>query len=433
MLNRGTWKQRFWSNRQYWNGEGPVFLYVGGEGALSGYEVVSGENVELAQAHGALLFALEHRFYGGSQPTSDLSLENMGLLSSHQALADLATFVTWANEEYGIPADAKWVTFGGSYPGALSAWARLKFPNLIHAAVASSGPVQAKLDFTGYHTVVAESLKLEEIGGSQLCYDRTRAAFQTVTDVVKSGQQDMYDNLQKQFCMCGGNVTNADDVATFVSDLADSFDESVQYDREAGPIDSVAYLCSLMNDTSHSPLTALAQFYKDSHNSDSCTFCNSNTSYAASLIEMMNTTTPPPHGVGLRQWIWQTCSQFGYYQTCEPDTPCPFSPYMTLASNTDICRDVYNMTVEEVTAAINFTNSWYGGNSTVAERVVYVDGTVDPWHALAVIETLQPESPAILIDGAAHCRDLRPSNENDTPALKAARKQIASYLADWLK
>jgi hypothetical protein len=42
--------------------------------------------------------------------------------------------------------------------GALSAWFRLKYPHLVHAAVASSAPVKAIVDFSDYLVVVNNSL-----------------------------------------------------------------------------------------------------------------------------------------------------------------------------------------------------------------------------------------------------------------------------------
>ena len=41
--------------------------------------------VVYAQKFGALLVALEHRFYGESKPTDDLSTDNLRFLSSQQA------------------------------------------------------------------------------------------------------------------------------------------------------------------------------------------------------------------------------------------------------------------------------------------------------------------------------------------------------------
>lgn len=57
---------------------------------------------------------------------------NSGLkyLSSRQALADLSNFHRQVTEEYKLTDANKWVSFGGSYPGMLAGWFRLKFPNL---------------------------------------------------------------------------------------------------------------------------------------------------------------------------------------------------------------------------------------------------------------------------------------------------------------
>lgn len=147
------WPQRFWLNASFWKGgASPVFFYIEGEGAGSPYSVVSGEHVELAASYGALLVALEHRYYGASIPVPDMSTANMRFLSSHQAIADIATFLDgFLKPAFNLTAANKVVTFGGSYPGALSAWARLRLPHLVHAAISTSSPVQASFDDVSYN------------------------------------------------------------------------------------------------------------------------------------------------------------------------------------------------------------------------------------------------------------------------------------------
>ena len=45
-----------------------------------------------------------------------MSVKNLGYLSSEQALADLASFITGMNEQRNLT-ETKWIAFGGSYPG----------------------------------------------------------------------------------------------------------------------------------------------------------------------------------------------------------------------------------------------------------------------------------------------------------------------------
>lgn len=81
-------------------------------------------------------------------PNSDMSTKNLRFLSSEQALADLAYFIEAKKKELQLPHN-KWIVFGGSYPGSLAAWFRLKYPHLAHGAVASSAPLLAKINFKG--------------------------------------------------------------------------------------------------------------------------------------------------------------------------------------------------------------------------------------------------------------------------------------------
>ena len=127
-----TWKQRYWVNDQYFRQNGPVFIMIGGEGEENPIWMTNGAWTDYAKKYGALCVLLEHRFYGKSHPTSDLSTENLVYLSSEQALADLAKFRQFIHTSFNLTDANKWISFGGSYPGSLSAWFRLKYPHLVH-------------------------------------------------------------------------------------------------------------------------------------------------------------------------------------------------------------------------------------------------------------------------------------------------------------
>lgn len=78
----------------------------------------------------------------------DLTIESLSYLSSEQALADLANFINNQTTARNLT-KSKVITFGGSYPGSLSAWFRSKYPHIVHAAISSSAPIVAVADFSG--------------------------------------------------------------------------------------------------------------------------------------------------------------------------------------------------------------------------------------------------------------------------------------------
>lgn len=175
--NNASFSQRYFVNTTYWKGAesgAPVFLCVGGEGPPLDYLVLvssvhCNDMVELAPKHGALLLALEHRFYGPSIPNDDLSSENLVYLNSEQALGDIAAFHSHISGKFGLTSANRWVSWGGSYPGMMAAMARLRYPHLFHASVSSSSPLRAEVEMEEYNEVVANSMAAEDVGGSQEC------------------------------------------------------------------------------------------------------------------------------------------------------------------------------------------------------------------------------------------------------------------------
>lgn len=64
-----------------------------------------------------------------------------------------------------------------------------------------------------------------------------------------------------------------------------------------------------------------------------------------------------------------------------------------------LLRFIFRFNKDFVKAAVSSTNTNYGGLDIEVSRVVYVHGSVDPWHALGIIKTKDNDAPAIFIKG----------------------------------
>lgn len=429
-----TWRQRYFVNDTFFNGspDAPVFLMIGGEGEASAKWMVAGAWIEYAKIFGALCFQLEHRFYGASRPTPSLSTGNLGFLNSEQALADLANFIVLMNARYGLGNGNKWVAFGGSYPGSLAAWVRYKYPHLIHAAISSSGPLRAVADFKEYNEVVKSSLSTS----SQDCMAQVKMANKHLTKLL--GDQSGGELLTKKFRLCSTlDVSRKYDKENFATTLAGNFQGVVQYNKDnritTDPTSRVTIddVCSIMTNKEYGdPIDRYAEVNKFMMNltKTSCL----NVTYMDAITELMNITWSLDLEPAGRQWFYQTCVEFGFYQTSSSDSEL-FGPNFPLDLFTKQCENIFGFGRDVLDQGINRTNTIYGDLHLKVKRVLFVHGSIDPWHALGIISSKNPDAPAIFIKGTAHCANMYPSKDTDLPQLKEARKAVMYYLRSWLK
>ena len=220
--------QRYWFSDRFYKPGGPQFLMIGGRTEESSAWVDSDavEWTVLAKELGAKLFHLEHRFYGASQPTGDLTFGSLKYLTSEQALADVKNFITSMNAAHNIT-NPRWITFGGSYGGALSAWARQMYPETVYAAVASSGPVQAVVDFTEYLDIVYNVLKNYD----SACSDSIHNGFMKIKDLMKT--DDGRKSLSKSFATCDTLASDNDTLNYFYESIIDPYMTEVQYSDDS--------------------------------------------------------------------------------------------------------------------------------------------------------------------------------------------------------
>ena len=163
----------------------------------------------------------EHRFYGASQPFDSLATDNLRYLSSRQALEDLTYLHAHVTDTHSLPATTKWVCFGGSYSGALSAWFRTKYPQLVVGAVANSAPVLAQLDFTKYFDVVTNSLSDISAHGMQ-CIAAVKTAITSLQTAITSSVPSDRQAAATQFRSCSVPSTTLD-LANFFSTVGGAF------------------------------------------------------------------------------------------------------------------------------------------------------------------------------------------------------------------
>ncbi|XP_062043075.1 thymus-specific serine protease [Lepus europaeus] len=429
--DRRSFLQRYWVNDQHWAGQdGPVFLHLGGEGSLGPGSVMTGHPAALAPAWGALVIGLEHRFYGLSLPAGGLDLAQLRFLSSRHALTDAASARLALSRLLNVSSSSPWVCFGGSYAGSLAAWARLKFPHLFLASVASSAPVRATVDFSEYNDVVSSSLTNAAVGGSPECRAAVAAAFADVERRLRAGGRARIA-LRTELGACG-RLGSAADRAELLGALQAVVGGAVQYDGQAGAPLGVRTLCGLLLardrrgvPAPYSGLRRAVQIVKHSLGQRCLSFSR------AATVAQLRATEPQVSGVGDRQWLYQTCTEFGFYVSCE-DLRCPFSLLPALPSHLDLCEQVFGLTASSVAQAVAQTNSYYGGQSPRATHVLFVNGDIDPWHVLSVTQALGPSAPALLIPGASHCLDMAPERPSDSPSLRQGRQNISQQLQAWL-
>eukprot|EP00826_Nyctotherus_ovalis_P056849 TRINITY_DN7754_c0_g3_i7.p1 TRINITY_DN7754_c0_g3~~TRINITY_DN7754_c0_g3_i7.p1 ORF type:complete len:426 (-),score=72.17 TRINITY_DN7754_c0_g3_i7:43-1287(-) len=291
----GTFEARYWEMANYFKpGPNPkVILYICGE-SQGRFPAENTLPVLAAQKANAMVYSLEHRFYGESQLAADWSEKSLELLTFQQALADIAYFIESKNFEfkknYMHTKEPKWVVIGGSYAGAMAAWFRYKYPHLAVGAISSSGVVNAIDDFYHYEMQVVEDV--EKCG----------------KDAVKKlkAQQDlaakMINNRDKKVVEDFLKMINAEGM-TSIDFLYYYADVPVTWIQKGLRND----LCSLLNrfngtSTLQEVVIMAWEAAILNHTADS---------YRMSMLK----DTKIDSTKHSRQWYYQVCTTFGWFQT----------------------------------------------------------------------------------------------------------------------
>ena len=541
-----------------------AFLCVGGEGPALDESVLidsvhcTGDMLELAEylynqnndnnnnnkdspsVISIHLFALEHRYYGESYPvfssssntsnddngchsisssssssssscSSPVSNENLVYLSSRQALADLAHFVSNQTEKIlheqqqqqqqeGLSLFHKynndhnqrlqWVTFGGSYPGMLAAWARFRFPHFITAAVSSSAPVQATLDFPQYNQHIDRVLSMSAVGGSVTCRDIVETGHDQLSDILQTVNHNettaaatARQQIAQDFNLCNAStiLNDPQNIAVFLGDGVINVGTQGNDPACTEDLCNIAKKCQALIHSVHvlgkTPMESLQQLaaaQQELQNKTKCIDVSWN-----HVLELYSDPMRSQEG-GLRSWSWQTCTEFGFYQTCplqqrqssssgggsssSRQEQCPFGKgWHTVDLDLELCRHAFGIKALQVKQAIQETLDEFGGWNLTATNILSMNGNVDPWSELAILPPSSSSSTwsrqqqqrkrrsktkttttkshstsatlptAYMVPGASHHFWTHPSKVTDGPEVVAARQLIYNTVIRWLQ
>ncbi|EMS55557.1 putative serine protease EDA2 [Triticum urartu] len=413
---------------------GPVFLRICGESSCDG--LPNDYLAVIAKKFGAAVVTPEHRYYGKSSPFDSLTTDNLRFLSSKQALFDLAVFRQYyqvgqekLNSQYNRSAgfDNPWFVFGVSYSGALSAWFRLKFPHLTCGSLASSGVVLAVYNFTDFDKQVGESAgpqckaALQEITrlvDEQLRLDShsVKALFgaDSLTANFMWPNQLVFSNFtiftSLPICFLYMQLKNDGD---FLFLLADAAATTFQY----GNPDALCSPLSNAKKKGESLVETYAHFVKDYF------IKKLGTTVSSYDQEYLKETTPDDSSS--RLWWFQVCSEVAYFQVA-PKNDSVRSAQLNTRYNLDLCKNVYG---EGVYPDVFMTNLYYGGTSIAASKIVFTNGSQDPWRHAS--KQNSSEDRKVLI----YCTlsSLGDSSNCTSPeAVNTVRKQIVKHIDLWL-
>ncbi|XP_059193210.1 dipeptidyl peptidase 2 [Centropristis striata] len=427
-MGNGTFNQRYLINDTYWKkGYGPIFFYTGNEGDIWEFAFNSDFITELAAQQRALVIFAEHRYYGNSLPfgKDSFNIPEISLLTVEQALADYAVMITELKKQLAAT-DCPVIVFGGSYGGMLSAYMRLKYPNIVAGALAASAPVLSTAGLGDsrqfFRDVTAD---FESVAPE--CSDAVKMAFHQLKEMAD--RQD-YSRIQSELSLCKPPAS-AQDIRQLNGLLRNAFTLMAMLDYPYSthfmgnmPANPVKVACKTML-SGPDLLTNLRNTAGIVYNSTGLFACFDQYSLYVECAD--------PTGCGLGfdslAWDYQACTEID--MCYESNNVTDMFPPMFF---TETDREQYCSKRWAVIPRPDWLKTQFWGNAlSTASNIIFSNGDLDPWANGGVRKSLSTSLVAVNISGGAHHLDLRGSNAADPVSVINARKTEGELITQWVK
>ncbi|KAJ1816034.1 hypothetical protein LPJ75_002161 [Coemansia sp. RSA 2598] len=433
--NNRQWSQRYMINSTFYRSGGPIFMITPGESPLLSYYTDSVHLASLAQSTGGMVVAIEHRFYGQSNPLPDLSGESLAYLTIDNVLEDFASFIRAIKTNpssifpMAVPKDTKVVFGGGSYAGNIAAWMRAKYPDLVEGAWASSAVVYGRLENYQYDQSYGHHLNVLGCGG---CFAQ---AVKDLDDIFLSGDVQKIAEAQQKFGIPG--LTTADSAALIAALVSSAANDPIT--QTGDPMDYAVCSYFADNKTNDSQPTSCLDRYAAATNG-----AIERLGLLPNMMLIMGNSS-----LGLdytavdqvsRTWYYQMCTWFGGWQV-PPLKSTGLTAYRSELLNLDYwqgsCRKRFGPQIPVPVDVDAYNKKWFE-ILRGATNIYYTAGELEIWRDSTVATTqgnlLQSHrgSRIVVISGANHGQDMRLESELDLDSVKDARRIGNRLVSRWL-
>lgn len=137
------------------------------------------------------------------------------------------------------------------------------------------------------------------------------------------------------------SIDNRLDITNFFESVASNFAGIVQYNKDNNQqmTLSIDEACDVMLNSSigaqFNRLAAVNSILLNDTKKDCLDY-----NYKAMIEDLKNTTWSSEAASGMRQWLWQTCNEFGFYQTSEQNASM-FGDRFGIDFFTEQCANIY--------------------------------------------------------------------------------------------
>ncbi|SPQ18412.1 1ecd5953-aef9-4d56-9d1e-01720dce280a [Thermothielavioides terrestris] len=464
------WQQLYCVNPQWWAGPGsPVVLMTPGENPITsavdsarGYTYLDNTTMTgaLAQALGAAVVVLEHRYFGGSSPYDGFDAETLQYLTMEQSAADIVSFAQNVTFSFDKNKTSPWVYWGAGYSATLGSWIEHFHPGVFRAYYLSGATVEANTENWYYYDTIRKGI--DAFRNSTDCTDALSDAVAYVDSfLLASPVNDTKVSALKQ--LFGATYPIADD------DFAYAIATPFRYWQETGGYKDLLDMCDAVvgtNDTIEDKVLGTvpasvvnySAYFRMNFRDSTCTYFDvwgqDDPLWCLNTHDLLNPFFEARTlGNPWRTWYWLLCNEpLASWATAAPPSRRSLvsrkidAPYWQRQCDMHFPPTngfKYGSSEGRTPDTLNEETGGWGRNSS---WVIWTSGEFDPWRDTGMSSELRPGGPlqssdkvaVFLIKNAEHADDaytargLANLNLSANPEVTKVQQQSIDIIKKWV-